>query len=103
MVWSNPCHLKHRHGSTELKGKLTRTETRTDKMSTKAQYATLQPWLSTVVSENLPHFHPHVSMQQRYDESKKPRRGPVNRRRIRPLSIPGRVVTPEQPTEYQAS
>lgn len=42
-------------------------------------------------------------MQQRYDESKNPRRGPVNRRKIRPLSIPGRVVLPGQPTEYQTT
>ena len=72
-------------------------------MNTKVHIATAQPRLTAVVSENLHLFQPRVSMQQRYDESRRPRRRPLNRRRILPLRIPGRVVTPEQPTEYQAT
>ena len=71
-------------------------------MNTKVHSATAQPWLTAVVSETL-HLQPRVSMQQRYDESRRPRRRPLNRRRILPPRIPGRVVTPEQPTEYQAT
>ena len=97
-------HLKHGKISPETFWKHGTSNNR--QMLTLASRVNGWLWLSGVQSENLIHpsggeaFSPLV-LQQRYDEARRPRRKPVSRRSIRPaMGVPGRVVTPEQPTEY---